>query len=251
VYFRAATTHEGESFITVFDREMNQVGFLRGLGKPGERIYSVRFNRETAVVVTFLDNDPLYVIDLTNPYSPKIISELEVSGIFDYLHFLRTNSDLVFAVGRAQNSGGGSSGVKVSLYDISYQPANEIYFDFPDAGDYNYSEATLNHRAIMYFMPNLSDPNVTPVEIFAFSVNWWTSGQIYSALMYYVVSGDGTVERLQVGYIATNSSDRLRRSIMSNGYLYLIGDRNIERYFIGSDLLPDLSTRQVLKIIST
>ncbi|MCY4046340.1 MAG: beta-propeller domain-containing protein, partial [Cellvibrionales bacterium] len=42
------------------------------IGKPGERIYSVRFMQDRAYIVTFQKTDPLYVIDLSEPLLPKI-----------------------------------------------------------------------------------------------------------------------------------------------------------------------------------
>ena len=57
-----------------------------GLGKPGERIQSVRFNKDLATIVTFLQTDPFYTIDLSDPYHPQITGELEIPGFSTYQH---------------------------------------------------------------------------------------------------------------------------------------------------------------------
>src|SRR5690606_15756053 len=51
-----------------------------GIGKPGERITSVRFFENFAYIVTYRNTDPLYTIDLTNPTKPEIINEIEEPG---------------------------------------------------------------------------------------------------------------------------------------------------------------------------
>ncbi|MFA7020529.1 MAG: beta-propeller domain-containing protein, partial [Bacilli bacterium] len=57
-----------------------------GLGKPNEEIKSVRFEGETAYIVTFFLTDPLYVIDLSNPVTPSIQGEIIQEGFDTYQH---------------------------------------------------------------------------------------------------------------------------------------------------------------------
>lgn len=58
-------------------------GRLDHLG-PGEEIKSVRWQDDLALVVTFRQTDPLYVVDLRD--EPRVISELKVPGFSSYLH---------------------------------------------------------------------------------------------------------------------------------------------------------------------
>src|SRR6185436_2056678 len=53
---------------------------------PGEQIYSVRFLGDRAYMVTFKTVDPLFVIDTSNPKSPKILGRLKIPGYSNYLH---------------------------------------------------------------------------------------------------------------------------------------------------------------------
>ena len=82
------------------------------IGKPGERIFSVRFMQDRAYIVTFENTDPLYVVDLTNSSQPVIAGELEIPGFSDYLH--PVGNDLLLGVGQSANRA-----VKVSLFNVS------------------------------------------------------------------------------------------------------------------------------------
>ena len=90
------------------------------IGKPGERIYSVRFMQDRAYIVTFRNTDPLYVIDLSNSTQPNIAGELEIPGFSDYLHPI--GNDLLLGIGQSE-----SRAVKVSLFNVSdIQNPNEL-----------------------------------------------------------------------------------------------------------------------------
>ncbi len=64
---------------------MDTVGSVEGIA-PGESIYSVRFMGDRAYMVTFKQVDPLFVIDLSSPRSPKILGKLKIPGYSNYLH---------------------------------------------------------------------------------------------------------------------------------------------------------------------
>ena len=86
--------------------------FPAAIGKPGERIFSVRFMQDRAYIVTFMNTDPLYVIDLSNSTQPNIAGELEIPGFSDYLHPI--GQDLLLGVGQSE-----SRAVKVSLFNVA------------------------------------------------------------------------------------------------------------------------------------
>ena len=92
----------------------------QAIGKPGERIYSVRFMQNRAYIVTFQKVDPLYAIDLSNPSDPKIAGELEIPGFSEYLH--PVGDDLLIGIGKGAIVGESGTtwfqGIKVSLFDV-------------------------------------------------------------------------------------------------------------------------------------
>jgi uncharacterized secreted protein with C-terminal beta-propeller domain len=117
---REGTFHLG-SFISlndvyVLDENLKIIGGVKDLGK-GEKIYAVRFVEDKGYVVTFRETDPFYVIDLSNPYDPKLKGELKIPGYSSYLHPI--TKDKILGIGKE------SSKVKISLFDVS-NPSNPI-----------------------------------------------------------------------------------------------------------------------------
>lgn len=251
IFFRIATTGQSSegSYLTVFDEDMNQVGKLTGLGEENERIYSVRYDGDRAVVVTYFQMDPLYIIDLS-ALKPRIMSALKIEGVSDYLHFLSVRENTVFAVGRKQSKEGNFlDGIKVSVFDISGSgPARETAY-FEVNASYSYSEATYNHKAIMYFKPSAGGS-----EIFAFSVDEISYDTHYyhsiSRLYYYTATADGALRQDILEYKSekekyernsyeyTYYRDSIRRSVVIGGHVYLIGYYGITRYDRNNFTLP-------------
>lgn len=109
------------NYITIFKKDSNQTWqeincITEGIGKEGESIRSVRFNKEIATVVTFRQIDPLYYVDLTNPSFPEITSQLEVSGYTAYQHPYQDS--YVIGFGYEASMTGALTGYKISLFDI-------------------------------------------------------------------------------------------------------------------------------------
>lgn len=132
------------------------VGHLStGLGHENESIKAVRFNQNTAYVVTFLQTDPLYIIDLSNPEDPLITGSIEQDGFDTYEH--PWNKNYLLGIGYSATSNGTINGIKISAYDVS-EDENVIQTyaldtaygsdEFNNWG-YSYSEALYNHKAIL------------------------------------------------------------------------------------------------------
>jgi uncharacterized secreted protein with C-terminal beta-propeller domain len=92
------------------------VGELAGLG-PGERVEGVRFVGDLGYVVTFRVVDPLYVIDLREPRTPRLAGELQIPGFSAYLH--PVDGTLLIGVGKDGTPQGQLAGAAVSLFDVS------------------------------------------------------------------------------------------------------------------------------------
>jgi inhibitor of cysteine peptidase len=95
-YFYFNSTIKSTNTVTVLDKDLKFLGEAVGLGS-GERIYSARFVGDTAYIVTFRQTDPFYVLDLSNPKSPKVVGELKIPGYSSYLHELK--NDIILGVG--------------------------------------------------------------------------------------------------------------------------------------------------------
>jgi uncharacterized secreted protein with C-terminal beta-propeller domain len=92
-FFRIATTSgnnwmEGSQTsnnIYILDDTLAQVSKIENIA-PGESIYAARFLGDRAYLVTFVQVDPLFAIDLSDPYNPRILGELKIPGYSEYLH---------------------------------------------------------------------------------------------------------------------------------------------------------------------
>lgn len=164
-YFRIATTSQMTSFpeesspilhlqnnIYILNMDLDTIGRLESIA-PGEKIHSVRFMRDICYLVTFRKTDPLFVINLSDPYIPKILGELEITGYSDYLHLYDQNH--VIGVGKetiAAEEGDFSwyQGVKISLFDITDTTKPEELAKY-EIGDRGTDTPVLNdHKAFLF-----------------------------------------------------------------------------------------------------
>ena len=157
-YFRIATT-DSENWnsetdtnnIYVLDENLEIIGELEGLAK-GEKIYSVRFMGNRVYMVTFVETDPLFVIDLSDPTNPTVLGELKIPGYSKYLHPYDENHIIGFGENTKTNEYGGvvTDGMKMALFDVT-DPNNpkELYsVDIGEKG--TYSELLYNHKALLF-----------------------------------------------------------------------------------------------------
>ncbi len=71
--------------VAIFDENLKQIGISEYVAK-GETMYSSRFMNDKVYLVTYKTMDPLFVIDLSNEISPKVLGELHIPGYSTYLH---------------------------------------------------------------------------------------------------------------------------------------------------------------------
>ncbi|MCG7894689.1 MAG: beta-propeller domain-containing protein [Candidatus Thiodiazotropha taylori] len=115
---------------------------LSGLGKPGERVFAVRFDQQRGFVVTFEQIDPLITLDLSDAANPQVAGELEVPGFSTYLHPIE--GDRLLAIGQENLS------IKLSLFDVSTL-SQPILLSEHLIGQGSYSEAQYDHHAFTWF----------------------------------------------------------------------------------------------------
>lgn len=140
-YIRIATTLSEYNQITVLDKSLKQVAKIDGIA-PGETIQSVRYIGKYGYVVTFLQTDPLFVIDFTDMKKPKIVGELKIPGFSSYLHPF--NGYLV-GIGTDGDENGTTNALKISLFDISDPTKPQEIDRFIIKNAY----AQTNHKTVM------------------------------------------------------------------------------------------------------
>ncbi|MDW3214401.1 MAG: beta-propeller domain-containing protein [Ilumatobacteraceae bacterium] len=185
-YLRAITTDgspwsqdgESETHLVVFEEQGDQlvpVGEVGGLGK-GEQLYSARLMGDVGFAVTFRQIDPFYVLDLSDPTNPRVTGELKIPGFSTYLH--PVGDDRVLGIGQAATEDGRTTGLKLSLFDVS-DPADPREVSIWTQPDSN-SPVEWDHRAFQMF----GSTAIVPVQS-------WT-GDFNGAVLFDI--GDGITE---------------------------------------------------------
>lgn len=136
---------EMTSGLYILDKNLNLIGEISGLAED-ERVYSVRFSGDVGYFVTFRTVDPLFAVDLSNPFEPTVTSALKIPGFSNYMH--KYSDDLLFGLGQnADEETGRTNGMKLSMFDVSNP------YDVSECSklslDIDYSVALYNHRAIL------------------------------------------------------------------------------------------------------
>ena len=155
--FRVATTSWNHKLgqvnnVYTLNEKMEVIGKLEGLA-PNESIYSARFMGDRCYLVTFKKVDPLFTIDLSNPYNPKVLGKLKIPGFSNYLHPYDEN--IVIGVGKETEEAktgdfAWHQGVKISMFDVSdvTNPRELAKIVIGDRG--SESPAQYDHKAFLF-----------------------------------------------------------------------------------------------------
>jgi uncharacterized secreted protein with C-terminal beta-propeller domain len=168
-FFRIATTSgnnwgEGSQTsnnIYILDETLNQVSKIENIA-PGESIYAARFLGDRAYLVTFVQVDPLFTIDLSDPYNPRILGELKIPGYSEYLH--PYDETHIIGIGKEVDPSIDADkvhtpgaiyytailGLKLALFDVSdiENPIEEAKIVIGDRG--TDSPALYDHKAFLF-----------------------------------------------------------------------------------------------------
>lgn len=253
-YFRVATTKPDlngnvngiSNGIYVLDKDMKAYGQLEGLAK-GERIYSTRFMGNRLYMVTFKNTDPLFVIDMSEPQSPKVLGELKIPGFSNYLHPYDENHLIGLGMNTETKNIGGmdrvvQTGMKLALFDVSdvNNPKQQFETTIGDTG--TYSEVLQNHKALLFskekgllaFPVDVSEDHKNPNDTI-------TSFQIFQGLYVYKLDlNNGFVLRGKITHINDKAGiygpegyeKRVDRALYINDVLYTFS----QKYMKANDL---------------
>jgi uncharacterized secreted protein with C-terminal beta-propeller domain len=168
-FFRIATTSgnnwgEGSQTsnnIYILDETLNQVSKIENIA-PGESIYAARFLGDRAYLVTFVQVDPLFTVDLSDPYNPRILGELKIPGYSEYLH--PYDETHIIGIGKEVDPSIDADkvhtpgaiyytailGLKIALFDVSdiENPIEEAKIVIGDRG--TDSPALYDHKAFLF-----------------------------------------------------------------------------------------------------
>jgi inhibitor of cysteine peptidase len=247
-HFRVATTTYGETtknHVYILDIDLNIVGLVEDLA-PGETIYSARFMGERGYLVTFKQVDPLFVIDLKDPYNPEELGYLKVTGYSDYLHPYDENH--LIGIGKETTDAGEFAwyqGVKISLFDVSdvNNPRETSKLEIGDRG--TDSPVLSDHKAFLFdksknllVMPVL----VAEVDVSEYpeGVPSWAYGEpVWQGAYVFDISLDQGLQ-LKGGITHVESSADLEQ-----GYYYYYSPFSVERSLYIGDVLYTISEAKI------
>lgn len=229
------------------DAHPEKIGQLNKAGIVQEDIKSVRFFENQAFIVTFLNTDPLYVLDVSDNAQLKIMGALEIPGYSSYLHPLSDN--LLVGIGENINANSvvGNSinkphiaqdfsvieGAKISLFDISNinNPVEINTIIYKDG----YTPVEYDYHALTYLaMENGTHRFGLPVE------KWLTETVIEATTgnKKDVWSRDNTLQLIEVtgsdtGAILVDKGNVKSAKKTEKNYIFALDDRAI---FHGDDI---------------
>lgn len=211
----------------VLDMDMNVVGSVDDFGID-ETIRSVNFNGDMAYIVTFMQTDPLYAIDLSVPENPVILDEFKITG---YSSYMQTWGDgLLVGFGAEADETGWETGVKLTMFDNS-DPENLKALDTisisedPDS-DMSYISEGTGDRKALYIDP---ERNIIgfPLDVWKYDYTTYQSETKCSYEFYSFENGSfQPLGSMYKNYYKDDIvTEPFKRAVYIDGYLYaLSGD---------------------------
>jgi len=174
-------------------------------GARGESLHATRFDGDRLYVVTFLQIDPLFIVDLADPAAPVLSGVLEVPGWSTYLEPL---GDRLLAVGVEDGR------VTVSLFDVSDVTAPALLSRLPlgPEGSSSWSEANYDEKAVEF----LSEEGVIMVPFESWDLS---SGHATKAIQIVNLAED----TLSFGTTIQHDFNPRRGSLMGGHFVSLSG----------------------------
>ncbi len=207
------------------DDGLGIIGQLEGLA-PGEQIYAARFIGTRGYLVTFVQIDPLFTLDLSDPRSPKKIGELKVTGYSDYIHPLGENH--LLTIGKDTKVQGDMvwyQGVQLSIFDITDFSRPERLYEELIGVRGTESEALYNHKAFTFWVENdlLAIPINLKEHIVPPEDPWLSGTSVFSGLYVYRVlpaSGFEFLGRISTGPLS--GSNGWTRGVFIDDSVYAV-----------------------------
>ncbi len=222
--------------------KLQVIGKIEDLA-PGEQIYAARFMGARGYLVTYVKIDPLFVLNLSDPFAPRVEGYLKVPGYSSYIHPYGDN--YLITVGKdallvEEDNMAWYQGVQLTIFDVS-DFSNPILLHKEMIGDRGTSsEALYNHKAFTFWAAN--DLLALPIDLYehlsppAFPYEYGT--KTFQGLYVYQVSSASGFSLL--GRISTErtggttfSSSPWTRGIFVDQQVYAVTDDAVRSAQIG------------------
>ncbi len=172
------------------DASLNVIGKIENIA-PGESIQSARFMGDRGYVVTFLQVDPLFTVDLADPANPKLIGQLKVPGFSTFLTPIDANHMLAVGQYVPPPESPGNWGVQLSIFDVTDFANPTLKSNVIIGADANtsaYSEALWDPKALTYF----AEGGVVALPMSIYEYTYFEDGGMVDGGIADVETGDGT-----------------------------------------------------------
>lgn len=244
-FLRIATTtghvpspdvHSTVSVLETGFGQMELTGMVDDIA-PTEDIRSVRFNGDVGFVVTFKKTDPLFVLDLADPWSPFIKSELKIPGFSTYMHLMDAGHLLTIGYDfDDQGSWGWFQGILLQVFDVTDLENPTLQHKEVIGTRGSTSDAATDHLAFNYFAPK--DLLAIPMVICeGGSGGSYGDEMTFSGLLVYdvtveegfkLVGGIDHPDPVTGAYAGTcsnwwtQSNSKVKRSVIMDDYVYSV-----------------------------
>ncbi|MFA7406078.1 MAG: beta-propeller domain-containing protein, partial [Pelobacteraceae bacterium] len=204
------------------DGALLEKGRIEGLAQ-GEKIYSMRFDRNRGYMVTFRQTDPLFTFDLSDPLNPRKVGELHVNGFATYIHLIGRDNTRLLTVGRSADATGRVTGNKLQLFDVSNLAAPALLGE-SELGE-GWSAALYDYHAFLYYEPL----GILAIPYYSYGS---TPGVYSSGLRVFTISEGGISLRGMIPARAVSSgygsyADTVDRSVIIGTDIYAIAHRTV------------------------
>ena len=187
-----------------------------------QQLYGTKFEGNRMYAVTYFQQDPLHVIDISDPENLKQLGELEVPGWSD---FIEVRGTTILAVGRDNSKS------KISMYNVA-DPENPKEINTVEVGsNYSYSEANYDWKAFKIF----DELGLILLPLTDYDYDSWEN--IYKL---YLIDFDLDKGLKTRGYIASDSY--VRRGVAIQDLIFSIGENHV--------VLADATDRDNPKVLS-
>jgi inhibitor of cysteine peptidase len=225
--------------VYVLDSNLHVVGSLEGLS-PGESFYAARFVGDRAYLVTYQRVDPLWVIGLQDPTRPRVLGQLVIPGVSDYLQPYDENHLIGFGKSSTNVTWENAAlfqGLKFSLFDVTDPSNPKDTSDFLVGDRGSDSPALTDHTSILFEKSlNLL---VVPVEIakvqqstsypWGYGTMVWQGAYVFSVTLDHGIVLRGGITHLPNGQLPdwNNRGLYVTRSLYIGNVLYTVSEDKV------------------------
>ena len=239
---------QGASLYTL-DMDLNILATIDEIA-VGENVQSVRFMGDIGYVVTFLNVDPLFSFDLSDPHNPKQLDELKIPGFSRYMHPWADGLLLGLGVDADEDESsptfGWRTGLKLSMFDTSDNEnlsERHVYIiKNPTERSHSSTPIEWTHKAALVS----PERNIIgfPYSYYDWSGNSEDAKAAY-ALFRYDDNGFTLIGEIEIkgdyGYHGYYVPDDFQRGLFIGDYLYAIANNIIVSALIGDNNLVKIA----------